>query len=43
MIVVAMQYFETKYTEKIFDPPKGVSGILQGAMITFYGYVGFDV
>lgn len=43
MMGVALQNFETKSTSHIFEPTLGVEGIFEGAMITFFGYVGFDV
>ena len=43
MGVVAYSYVNTKHYEHVFEPSNGIEGVLQGAMLTFYGYVGFDV
>ena len=43
MAVIAFQYVNTKHYDNVLQPSNGIEGVLQGAMLTFYGYVGFDV
>lgn len=43
IIVMALANVNSSNYENMLNPSKGIGGVLQGATISYFGYVGFDI
>lgn len=43
IVFMAFANVNSENYKNVLSPSKGIEGVLQGAMICYFGYVGFDI